>query len=330
MRRGLIVLGVLVLSSLFVLEKLRGDPASEVRLQAGEALSKLSEKQSANGWAAGDADFSELEMDLVFAAVDERGRRRVYVAVFDGKGEPVTDLAEEHFHIEKGGVEIAHSHFEGPSQRDPLSLAYVLDCSASMSIGKVREMGTAVAKSLEDKQPEDRISIYKYAFDVERAVEYTASAKRLAAVIRRPYLGLKRASRLHDAILQALGDVIPQTGYRAVVVIADGTDRGSEHPYPAVVQRFRDALVPLYVIGYGCGTAERDLDSLGTQSGGLFLPAENALELNTVCQSLLRRLSNYYLISYDHEEKPDGPLYLWIDGSSGAGELSLESVVARG
>ena len=314
----------------FLLAKLRNDPVSEVRAQADEALAKHVENQSANGSAAGDADFNELEMNSIFAAVDERGRRRVCVAVLDGTGEPVTDLAEEDFHIEEGGVEIAHSHFESPSQRDPLSLAYVLDCSGSMSIGKLREVGTAVAKCVEDKQPEDRFSIYKYAFDVERAVEYTVSPKRLAAVIKRPFIGVKTASRLHDAMLQALDDVIPETGYRAVVAIADGTDRGSDYSYQVVVRRFRDSSVPLYVIGYGCGRAERGLGSLGTQSGGLFLSAENGWELNATCQSLLRRLSNYYSISYEHEEKLDGPLRLWIDGPSGAGELSVEPVVARG
>ena len=172
---------------MFLLEKLRNDPASEVRLQASEALSKLSENQSANGSAAGDAGCNELEIDSIFAAVDERGRRRVCVAVFDGKGEPVTDLAEQDFHIEEGGVEIAHSNFESPSQRDPLSLACVLDCSGKhVNRASSREMGTAVAKYIEDKQPEDRISIYKYAFYVERAVEFTGSPKRLTAVIKRP------------------------------------------------------------------------------------------------------------------------------------------------
>ena len=97
-----------------------------------------------------------------------------------------------------------------------------------------------------------------------------------------------------------------------------------------MVRRFRDALVPLYVIGYGCGTAERDLGSLATQSGGLFFSAENVWDLNTACQSLLRRLSNYYSISYEREAKPDGPLRLWIDGPSGAGDLSVECVAAKG
>jgi len=311
-----------------LLEKLRDDPDPKVRAQAGEALSKLSENPSANGLAAGGAESGELEMNPIFASVDESGQRRVYVAVFDEKGEPVTDLAEEHFHIEEAGAEITRFHLESPSQRDLLSLAFVLDCSASMSIGKVREMNTAVTKCIDDKQPEDRLSIYKYAFDVERVVGYTESPKRLEAVIKRPYMGLKTASRLHDAIVQALDDLIPETGFRAVIAIADGTDRGSEHTYPAVVRRFRGALIPLYVIGYGCGKAERDLGSLGTQSGGLFLSADNNWELNDACPSLLRRLSNCYSISYEREEKPDGPLRLWIDGPSGAVELSVEPVVA--
>ena len=315
---------------MLLLEKLRADPAPEVRAQAEEALSRMPQNQGATGSLAADGDSGRLKINSIFSAVDERGQRRVYVAVFDSAAKPVTDLLEEDFHIEEAGVEIADLHFESPSQRDPLALAYVLDCSGSMSIGKVREMGTAVAKCIDDKQPEDRFSIYKYAFDVERVVEYTESDKRLAAVIKRPYMGAKTASRLHDAVLEALDDVVPETGYRAVVAIADGTDRGSEHTYPAVVRRFRDAMVPLYIIGYGCGEAEGDLGSLGTQSGGLFLSAENVWELNSACESLLRRLSSYYSITYEHEEKPDGPLRLWIDSPSGAGEISVQPVVARG
>ena len=105
----------------FLLARLRNDPASEVRAQAGEALAKHMENQSANGSAAGDADFNELEIDSIFAAVDERGRRRICVAVLDGRGEPITDFAEEDFHIEEGGVEIAHSHFESPSHSETRS-----------------------------------------------------------------------------------------------------------------------------------------------------------------------------------------------------------------
>jgi hypothetical protein len=186
-----------------------------------------------------------------------------------------------------------------------------------------------LAKCFEDKQPEDRISLYKYAFDVERVAEYTNSAKRLGTVIKRPYMGVKTASRLHDAILEALDDLIPETGFRSVIAMADGPDQGSENTYPAAFRRFRDAMVPLYIVGYGCDTAQGDLGSLAAQSGGSFVSADNVWELNSVCESLFRRLSNYYLVSYEHEAKPDGPLRLWIDGPSGTGELSVQPVVAR-
>ena len=314
----------------FILEKMRDDPEPAVRTQVGEALSKLLECQSRESTPPSDAEGYALELSSIFAAVDDRGRRRVYISVFDRKGEPLTDLTEEDFHIEEGGVEIGTWTFQSPSDRDPLSLAYVLDCSGSMSIGKVREMYTAVANCIEDKQPEDRISLYKYAFDVERVVEYTSSLKRLGAVIKGPYMGVKTASRLHDATLEALDDVIPETGFRSVIVIADGPDRGSEQTDPAAFRRFRDALVPLYIVGYGCDTGAGDLGSLAAQSGGSFVSAENVWELNSACKALLRRLSNYYSFSYQHDEKPEGPLRLWIDGPSGSGELSVAPVVARG
>ena len=319
-----------------MVEKLLQDSDERVREKAAEALKKPGTNGTSGGTSGGTsvgpADSgqgsteNQLTVDTLFASVDGSGRRRIYLAVSDASGDPMTDLCEKHFRVEEGGEEVSGCHVEGPALRGPLSLAYVLD-SSSVSISKILEMATAVIKSIEHKQPEDRMSVYKCSFDVERAFGFTENLEHLAAAMRRPHVGVKTASRLHDAIWQALEDVIPEQGWRAVVAVAAGNDRGSdsEHALPAVVDQFRSVAVPLYVIEYGSGTA-RDLSSLAERAGGSFFSAEKSGELTAACQALFRRLSNRYSITYEREDKPPGPVRLRVESPTGAGQTSIEPV----
>ena len=311
-----------------LLERLHEDAVAEVRGRAVEALKKVAASVALQAAEAAERrSHRKLRIDSLFAVVDEKGGRQVYLAVRDSSGNAVTDLEGSDFHVAERGEEVANRRIDSPLQRDSLSLAYVLDCSGSMSADKTGEMTAALLQSMEDKQPQDQMSVYKYAFDVARVIGFTDSLKRLSAAIRQPYLGAKNVSRLHDAMWQALEDVIPEQGYRAVVAVADGTDRGSEHAFSAIVREFRRAAVPLYVIGFDCGIAAPSLRSLAEQAGGLFLPARNALELNGVCRLLLRRLEAHYLIRYELKEKPDDFIRLWIEGSAGSGNTSVVPVV---
>jgi len=74
----------------------------------------------------------------------------------------------------EGGKEVAGCRINSPIQRDSLSLAYVLDYSGSMTATKTKEMTIALLQNMEEKQPQDRISAYKYSFDVQRVIGFTA------------------------------------------------------------------------------------------------------------------------------------------------------------
>ena len=252
-----------------LLERLREDAVEEVRSKADEGLAQLTASVALQDARAAELRSNrKLRIDSLFAVVDEKGLRRIYPAVSTSSGDPVTDLTSTDFHVMEGGKEVAGCRIDSPIQRDSLSLAYVLDYSGSMTATKTKEMTIALLQSIEEKQPQDRISAYKYSFDVQRVIGFTDSLKRLSAAIRRPYMGPKNISRLHDALWQALEDVTPEQGYRAVVAIADGTDHGSEHTFPGIVRAFHRAAVPLYVIGFDCGTAASGLGSLAEQTGG--------------------------------------------------------------
>jgi len=311
-----------------LLERLREDSTEEVCIRANEGLEKVAASVALElAKAAELRSGRKLKIDSMFAVVDEEGRRRIYPAVSTSSGDPVTDVGDGDFHVMEREKEVTNCRVNSPLQRDALSLAYVLDYSGSMTTTKIKEMTRALLQSMEEKQPQDQISAYRYAFDVQRVIGFTDSVERLSAAIRQPYLSPKNNSRLYDALRQALEDVTPEQGYRAVVAIADGSDHGSEHTFPGIVREFHLAAVPLYVIGFDCGNSTRSLSSLAEQTGGGFFPARDAWELSGACKTLLRRLENHYSISYELEGEPDDAIRLSIGGSAGSGKTSVVPVL---
>ena len=190
-----------------LLEDLCEDDEESVRGASREALDKLGVNLGAAP-DAGKAALSsndELTLETIFAEVGKGGRRHVGVAVTRADGSAIPDLDERDFHVTEGGENIESRRVEQPSLRDGLSLAYVLDCSSSMSISNVREVSTALTQSVEEKFPTDRLAFFKYGLDIEAAAEFNESPKRLAALIRRPFNGATTASRLPRRVGRSAG-----------------------------------------------------------------------------------------------------------------------------
>ena len=309
-----------------LLEDLAADGEKTVCEAVREALDKLGVNLDAAP-DAGEATLNsndELTLETIFATVMKGGRRRIGLAVTRADGSAIADLDERDFQITEGGEPVDSPRIEQPSVRDALSLAFVLDCSKSMSISKVREVSTALVAGMEEKGPADRLALFKYGFDIEASAEFSENPKRLAALIRRPFHGSSAASRLHDALAEALEAVACEPGCRGIIVISDGCDEGSEHTFPAIVKKLQGGGVPLYVIGYGCDEDTRDLSSLARQSGGIYYAADDHWELERTCRALLRRLANHYQVSYRREGQAPASIDLAVSSFAGKGRCATE------
>ena len=315
-----------------LLEDLRDDSEETVRSAVRDALDKL----GVNLEAASSSDKGvlnsndELNLELVYAAVTKGGHRHIRVAVRRPDGSAIADLDERDFEVAEDGERIEVRSVEQPSLRDALSLAYVLDCSKNMSISKVREVSTAFVQSIEEKFPTDRVAFFKYGLDIDSTGEFSDNPKRLAALIRRPFKGAATASRLHDAVSEALDQIAGEPGHRGIVVISDGVDQGSEHTFPAIVRKLKSSGVPVYVIGYDCEGESRDLSSLARQSGGIYYAPQDHWELDKVCRSLMRGLANHYAITYEREAEVPASIEVSITGFGGKGSCAAEPHVVDG
>ena len=207
---------------------------------------------------------------------------------------------------------------------EPAAIAYVLDCSGSMSASAIHEMNTAVIKSLSHKRPDDRVAIVKFSMDVEHAVGLTDNLKHLKAVAQRKHMGLRTSSRLHDAVEEALEEVAKQsTGCRAVIAIADGPDRGSESDFHDIVRKARDTAAPLYVVGFGAEGRTGSLPDLADPTGGRFFSTEGGDELASVCVELMRKISARYTVTYHGSDSHPEAIRVRVTTQSGRGETSV-------
>jgi len=300
------------------LEALKEHPSTEVRWAVQSALENL---QPEGGAAEADEKSrrdEELDVEITRAARQPGGAAVLQAYIIDSFGSVVSNLRAEHFSVSYGGQQAPGLEVVTPQSRGVLTLAFVLDRSGSMSTAHVREMNSAVSRAIESKQPRDRIGLYKFSMDVERASEFTTLTRPLRVAVERRHAGLRSASRLHDAIAKALDDLSGEEGARAVIAVADGADRGSNLNASSIVQKAREKGVPVHIIGFNAGPDEERLREIAEGSQGLYFPAQSGRALTSACQDLLRWISSHYEIHYRLPE-----------GAAGKGELRVQSPVGR-
>ena len=308
------------------LERMQQDRASEVRREAEEALGKIPAAEAPLRSAVPEepAGLATFNIEPLYAVADETSLRRLYLAVTDSEGSVVAGLSHQDFQLQEDGSSVNGQEVWGPERCEPAAIAYVLDCSGSMSASAIHEMNTAVIKSLSHKRPDDRVAIVKFSMDVEHAVGLTDDLKHLKAVAQRKHMGLRTSSRLHDALEGALEEVAKQsTGCRAVIAIADGPDRGSEFNLHNIVGKARDIAAPLYVFGFGPDARVGSLPDLAELTGGRFFRAADGDELAAVCGELMRKISARYTLTYHGADSHPEAIQVRVTTQTGRGETSV-------
>ena len=307
---------------LSTLKRMQQDRTSEVGRKADEALSKIRDDerpipQESTGLAA-------FTIEPFYAVADETSLRRLHLAVTDSEGYAVGGLSHQDFQLQEDGVVINGQEVFGPERCDPAAIAWVLDCSGSMSASAIQEMNMAVINSLSHKRRDDRVAVVKFSTDVEHAAGLTDNLKLLKAVVQRKHMGLRTSSRLHDAVEAALEEVAGQSGdCRAVIAIADGPDRGSESSFTDIVRRARDLAAPLYIVGLGAEARTGSLPDLADPTGGRFFSTEGGDELASVCAELMRKISARYTVTYHGSDSRPEAIQVRVTTQTGRGETSV-------
>jgi VWFA-related protein len=212
----------------------------------------------------------------------------IFVSVVDRNGNTLDDVDRSQFRIIDNESEGKIIEF-GKAFDQPISIALLLDSSASMTYSMTHASKAAaefVDKALKDG---DRCSVTAIQDVPRRKLTLTADRMEIAKAVR----GITPQGRtaLFDALISAVRELKDEKNRRAIVVLTDGSDTGSNYSYDDAHKAASAAGIPIYFIAYEGAAEPRDLEQLR------FLAAETGGFLATATQQNL--IAKYEAIEKD-------------------------------
>jgi Ca-activated chloride channel homolog len=241
----------------------------------------------------------------VNASVDVRVVQ-VNVSVSDRRGNFVSGLRRDLFHVKEDGVPQQIIHFA--DEKAPLEIVVAMDISGSMGAA-IDDLKIAVREFLAKLRPNDMVTVV--AFNEEMFVladRASDQAARVAAVDRLSSFG---GTTLYDAIIRSVELLSKGTGRRSLVLFSDGEDQSSQSSFAVVDRALKGSDATLFTVALGRGREQASLretlEALAEPTGGRVIVAENSSELGAAFGALLDELTHQYLVGYESTNpKRDG------------------------
>lgn len=235
----------------------------------------------------------------------------IYASVTDAAGRPVVGLTAEDFDLREDGIAQQVGVF---AEADfPLAAAVAVDASFSMAGERLAVAKSAARIFLGALRDTDQAMLMAIGGTAD--VIAPLSSDRAAQFRALDALGAWGTTSLHDAVIDAIDQLQPATGRRALVLLSDGDDRYSDASADDVVARARQADVMIYPVALG-----RDLPPLFTRlaqlTGGRAHHQRDARRLPETLRTIADELRHQYLIGYT----PSRPI---VAGEGGWRDIDL-------
>ncbi len=196
----------------------------------------------------------------------------VYVVVNDDEGKPITTLTQEDFVLLGGRNEIPIERF-AVAEDVPLVLGLAVDSSRSMyalmpdtRIAAARFLGNTLTTI-------DQAFLVDFDNRPRLIADTTADVGDLIGSLKD--LRADGQTALYDAMQYSLVHLARDQGRRALVVLTDGDDLGSQSSYRRTFRTAGNTGVPIYVISMsqeenprGRGPRKLDMEAISKASGG--------------------------------------------------------------
>jgi VWFA-related protein len=259
--------------------------------------------------------------------------------VKDGKGNLVPHLTQQDCSVEENKVPQTLKTFVAHTDL-PLNLGILLDTSGSQERLLPMEKDAASQFLRQVLRTKDQAFLVSFDVNVDLLQDYTNSSRLLIHALNTaelntaggngsgtagagggtfPTTGDPKGTVLYDAIYQAAKDKMDQeTGRKAMIILTDGEDEGSDHKIGEAIAAAEKNNVIVYVIlladrglywsqgqgYYGYGYAKRISDETG---GRVIDVGNNGNKLEAAFQQIQDELRTQYLASYvPSNAKADG------------------------
>jgi VWFA-related protein len=250
----------------------------------------------------------------------------LFFNVKDKKGLLIPNLTKNDFEVFEDGKPQPIKYFASESDQ-PLTLGILIDSSASQErvLEFEKEVGSSFLRDV--LKPKDLAFVISFDVTVDLLQDFTSSARELSHALYRakintggsggglPGLGggpfptssTPKGTLLYDAIyLGAHDKLASEVGRKAMIILTDGEDQGSQLKIRDAVEAAQKADVMCYVIliadrgfyggGYG---GDREMRKLTEETGGRTIEASNKPEkLRAAFDQIAAELRSQYSIGY--------------------------------
>ncbi len=244
------------------------------------------------------ADFWTPGGDVHVETVDVR-TVPLFVSVVDGNGATRTDVERELFKVIDNGKEGQILEF-GKAFDQPISIALLLDASASMTYSMRSASKAAITFVERTLKPGDRCTVFSVRDTPRREIALTSDREAIEKAIE----SIHPAGRtsLYDAIFSAIREMKDEKNRRAIVVLTDGGDNTSVTSFDEIDRITKESGIPIYFIAFDSGepTEVQDVNRLtylAAETGG-FLVTASEKNLSAKYSDIERDLRAQYAILY--------------------------------
>jgi len=248
----------------------------------------------------------------------EVGVVNIYCTVKDKKGGLVTDLQQGDFEVFEDGKRQEVKYFARETDR-PLTLALLIDTSISQQDILPTEKETAAQFLHQVLRPSDLALLATFDVNVDLLQDFTSEAERLEQALQRarinapvaagPFPRSPAGTRLHDAVyLAAREKLAAEVGRKALIVISDGVDWGSDVKLKQAIEAAHRADAMVYSLGvadpqyyYSRGMTydgRGPLNDLAKETGGRAIFPKDAEDLQEAFDQIAAELRSQYYLGY--------------------------------
>jgi VWFA-related protein len=185
------------------------------------------------------------------------------VVVFDGKGQPVLDLQQKDFHVYDDGVEQTIESFDVGGEQLAAVLVFETSARVAPLLPAIQKSAIVFTQTIVGSSGE--AAVLSYDTHTTTVLPFSADNDKIEKAIATLPPG-DSGARLYDALSTAVGLLRgrPAGMHRAIVVVGEASDTGSERRLGRVLRDAQLANIVIYSVG------------LSPTSAGLRAPAAQA------------------------------------------------------
>jgi VWFA-related protein len=252
----------------------------------------------------------------------------LFFGVKDTRGLSVHDLSQARFEVFEDGKPQTIKYFKADASQ-PLTLGLLIDTSGSTRriLPFVRRIGNQFLNNvLRDK---DLAFLISFDVGVDLLQDLTGPSPELLKVAlletssdagdwmlpgKEGIPDTRKGSRgtlLYDAIyLAATEELQHEVGRKAIVVITDGIDQGSQTKLAATIEAVQRADTSVYVLlayDYDYGARSEDIGKICKETGGRVIDVgQKPGQVEKAIEQISEELRTQYYIGYTPTQKADG------------------------